>query len=103
MTTTPLDTGALLSSTDVLVYVGGDITYRELDYWIRCEAIEPEVSGQGSGRPRWFTPEQAEWLRRIAVVRANAQDAGFLLSTEAIRSMWRACAGGWPWRLDLSL
>jgi len=93
---------ATMSSVDVIEHCG-DITYRELDYWIRTGAIEPEYGSEGSGRPRRFTMEQAEWLRRIVVVRSALAEHGIVLTTEAIREMWNALVNGDPWLLAMEL
>lgn len=89
----------LVGSTQVVVLAG--ITYRELDYWIRSGAIEPEVDAEGSGRPRYFTVEQAEWVCRIGAVRALAEEHGVMFGVDAIGAMWKALTAGGTWRLVL--
>lgn len=91
----------LIGSTAVVAAAG--ITYRELDYWIREGAIEPEIDAEGSGRPRFFTVEQADWVCRIAAARALAEAHGITFSVQTIGAMWTALAAGGTWRLILEV
>jgi DNA-binding transcriptional MerR regulator len=50
-----------------------DLTYRQLDYWIRRGVIreEPSVNGRvGSGHPRSFTDDELRVVKVLAALRA---------------------------------
>lgn len=59
-----------------------DVTYRQLDYWTRTQAIEPAIHARGSGSKRRWTP------RQVCAVRV----LGGLASTGAehlqLREVW---------------
>lgn len=44
------------------------ISYRQLDYWIRTELIHPIDRYPGSGAIRYFTPEEATVVIKIATL-----------------------------------
>lgn len=87
--------GRLWSSTEACALAG--ISYRRLDYWIRCGVITPaaatigttlcraDTSTPGSGRRRHFTTAQVEMLR------ACAQHAGGRANVERLAEL----VAGW--------
>lgn len=62
-----------LSTSQVCAATG--LTYRQLDYWVRCGAIEPAVSrASGSGSVRRWAPEQLRQLRFAAVLTTHGAE-----------------------------
>lgn len=69
------------------------VTYRQLDYWVRVEALVPEVEARGSGSRRRFTLDQVVVLAvggslarcghgdHIAAVRALSR-AGLIITED---------------------
>jgi DNA-binding transcriptional MerR regulator len=41
------------------------ISYRQLDYWVRCGYLRPEVAEPGSGRARRWPEEEIEIARTM--------------------------------------
>jgi hypothetical protein len=76
----------LLSSTHVVTLGRPYLTYRKLDWWVRCGYLRPVASTRpglaatpGSGYQRLFTPEEAA----VAVLMARLVRAG-LTTTAAL-------------------
>lgn len=55
---------------EVIDLPGIGITYRQLDYWMRCGAIRPAVPARGSGSTVEWAPEQIPSLRFVCCVAA---------------------------------
>lgn len=97
----------LLSSTDVCREAG--LTYRILDYWIRCGVIQPHRGATGSGSRREFTAKQCEHLKVMALVRDYltnfTPDNGPVgiggISLDLMHSLWLALTEGRPWLLGI--
>lgn len=56
----------MISATEVVERTG--VTYRMLDYWVRCGAVTPAVPAAGSGTRREFTEEQVDHVRELGVL-----------------------------------
>ncbi len=53
-----------LTTTQVLKRFGGEITYRQLDYWVRQGYVTPSISnGNGSGTPRRWSEADVDQVR----------------------------------------
>jgi hypothetical protein len=74
------------SSTDVCRRTG--ITYRELDYWTRANAIWPTVDTEGYGTPRCWSDRDLAVLITIAAVRRDLAELGLPVSTGFIANAW---------------
>lgn len=59
-------------------------TYRQLDYWMRREVLEPVVSADGSGTRRLFDHRDVEALA------AAADLSRYVPSTDAMRAVAKA-------------
>jgi hypothetical protein len=64
----------LLSSYEVCDVAG--ISYRQLDYWCRCDVIRPEQDARGSGTRRRFTHDQTVQLATCARVAGELSSGG---------------------------
>jgi hypothetical protein len=64
--------------------------------------ITSSVSACGSGSRRRWSPLEVDRLSRIGDVTARADDAGLLVTWEAVAQMWRAMAADRPWRVILA-
>ncbi len=53
-----------LTTTQVLKRFDGEITYRQLDYWVRQGYVTPSISnGGGSGTPRRWSEADVDRVR----------------------------------------
>jgi hypothetical protein len=57
--------------------IGGDLTYRKLDYWTRRGLVRCVSRGDGSGHRRYWPAEEA----RVAVLMSRYTAAGVTLKT----------------------
>lgn len=65
-----------LSTTQVVERFGGEITYRQLDYWVRRGYVTPSVSeGRGHGNPRRWSEADVERVARLGWVAQLVRDA----------------------------
>lgn len=68
------------------------ITYRQLDYWIRAQAITPTGAAKGSGSRRTWSGEDVARLHRLGrVVRlfATFAPAKYGVPTDLVAVLWR--------------
>lgn len=65
------------------------ITYRQLDYWLRCGSISAAVSARGSGSRRQFTEEQIPMLRLCGCI----SHLGLHRVTEIVSEVWATIEG----------
>lgn len=42
------------------------LTYRQVDYWCRRGYLRPSGDGDGSGNPRWWSPDEIAVALRMA-------------------------------------
>lgn len=47
----------------------GSITYRQLDYWVRCDVLEPLERPHQSGFPREFPETEVQVARAVGQLR----------------------------------
>lgn len=63
------------SLTTVNVCDLADVTYRQIDYWIRMGLVAPSIrDAQGSGNTRRFTLDDVATVRLVKVLVANHLD-----------------------------
>jgi len=74
-------TGPILRAPQVCDITG--VTYRQLDYWVRCGVVEPAVPASGSGSQRGFT------LHQVAVLRCLGQLAAAGAGSQQLRGAWK--------------
>lgn len=89
------ETDGYLSSREVLDVA--QISYRQLDYWVRTELIRPSVIATGSGTYHQFSSKEVSLLCAAAdLVRAG-------VSLQAVRALIPRIAafGDEPWQLVL--
>lgn len=88
------------SSPEAALMAG--ITYRELDYWCRRGAINPnDGASPGSGRPRRWTPTEVEWLIELGHVQRRVRAVGLVFTVEAVGEVWTALQRQGYWHLTL--
>lgn len=100
-----LSDSGLVSTTDVLdELLDTGLTYRILDYWIRCGVITPTVEAAGSGSWRGFSGQDRWLIRILARVHAGLAVApvGFMRNL-ADRLLHLASQGSVPDQLELTL
>lgn len=84
--------GELLTSTEVCDQAG--ITYRQLDYWTRLEAVTDEAGAKGSGSRRRWTRRQAAVLAVLAKLVALGSRPSQLSEVTAV--LMDLPTGDWP-------
>ena len=96
-----LDAPLAFASSEACAAAG--VSYRVLDYWVRCGAVAPSVQvAAGSGSRCLWSMADVERLTRIAAVRRRAAAAGVELSTAAIGEIWAELAVGRRWGIVLT-
>ena len=85
----------LLSSREFLAEAAhAEVSYRQLDYWVRCGSIRPEQEAAGSGTRRLWSRADIPRLRRVARFVAFmdflAGTGTSTASTLLVRSLWES-------------
>lgn len=82
----------LLSTAQMLDATG--ITFRILDYWIRCGVFEPAVEATGSGSRRQFFPESVAMVRTLGRIQEGLSRSGTGVSTVLLSEVYDAMERG---------
>jgi hypothetical protein len=79
----------MMTTHEVIAQLGGRITYRQLDYWIRTGAITiGDTRNPGSGNRRRFSPVEVAALNDFVDMYERVREASDLI---ADGSGWQAC------------
>lgn len=100
MPVTVLDERLGFSTLEACAAAG--LTYRVVDYWVRCGAVSPSVAAHGQGTRRSWSIDDVDRLTRIGAVVHRAERLGLDVECVAVAAMWDAMVAGGTWSVTLS-
>lgn len=97
------DPNATYTVHEVLSFLDGDITYRQLDYWLRKGFVWIGHEAEGTGNRRVFTLDEARDLMVLGRMVHQAKTSGFEVTGWVIKDMWAALVSGGDWTFRMSI